>query len=579
MAFSTKTISPLIALLVASCSFIHNTKHSPPIQASVEKKHKTHVATSIKAAVATQGQHSTQAALDILQEGGNIIDAAIAASFAISVERPQSTGLGGGGFMLFHLKGMSTPIAIDFREMAPATAHKDMFLDHEKNVIPDKSLVGGPSVGIPGLVAGLCAVHERYGKLPWSRLLVPAIELAQKGIEVYPELEEAIEEMQPHLKKFSSSKRIFLKDNGMPYRQGELLIQTDLANTLKQIAQKGRDAFYSGTIAQAIASSIQQYGGKMNTRDLEDYQVRWRRPVEGTFQGHRIFSMSPPSSGGVHILQILNLVEQYPLRSWGPWDARSVNVTASAMQAAFADRAAYLGDPDFVDVPVKGLTDKAYARDLFNSIKEDKALRMSDRKAGNPFPYESDQTTHFSIIDNEGNMVASTQTINGHFGSALVADGTGIVLNNEMDDFATKVGASNLFGAVGGEKNLVAPGKRPLSSMSPTLVFQGKRPVMALGTPSGTRILTCVAQTLINRLAYDLPLEQAVGMVRFHHQWSPDELHVEDGAPSDVVNQLKKMGHNVVNHDLGCRIQAVEKMEKNVVAVSDSRGEGKAGGL
>jgi gamma-glutamyltranspeptidase/glutathione hydrolase len=249
------------------------------------------------------------------------------------------------------------------------------------------------------------------------------------------------------------------------------------------------------------------------------------------------------------------------------------------MQAAFADRAAYLGDPDFVDVPVKGLTDKAYARDLFNSIKEDKALRMSDRKAGNPFPYESDQTTHFSIIDNEGNMVASTQTINGHFGSALVADGTGIVLNNEMDDFATKVGASNLFGAVGGEKNLVAPGKRPLSSMSPTLVFQGKRPVMALGTPSGTRILTCVAQTLINRLAYDLPLEQAVGMVRFHHQWSPDELHVEDGAPSDVVNQLKKMGHNVVNHDLGCRIQAVEKMEKNVVAVSDSRGEGKAGGL
>lgn len=570
----------LITIVVSACATKELSKPQLKKAALIEGKERSqYEAFGKKYVISTQGGATTKAAKFALDNGGNIFDAATAASFAISVERPHSTGIGGGGFMMIHHNGRTE--ALDFREMAPRMANKNMFLESGKQ-IKERSLTGALASGTPGLVAGVVEAHLKRGKLPLALVMKPAIDLAEKGFTVYPALAKAIDAEKEKLCKFKSSREIFLKKGCRPLEAGELLVQKDLANTLRLIAKNGKDGFYKGQVAESIANNQKELGGLISLKDLAGYKVKARRPVEGTFKGHKVVSMPPPSSGGTHIIQILNILEGYNLKEMGAQSAKAIHLTSTAMQIAFADRAKYMGDADFVTVPVKKLLSKEYAAGLRRLIDENKAL--ASNKLPVPFHMvpEPDHTTHFTIMDGEGNIVSSTQTINGWFGSAVTVPGTGIVMNNEMDDFASHVGGVNLFGAIGGANNLVSPRKRPLSSMSPTIIFDKKGlPLMALGTPSGTRILTCVMQTTLNVLEHDMNLWDAVAATRFHHQWKPEEIRV--GPPyldADVEAQLEAMGHKINHKSLGCKIQAI-KVEKDGVlhGVSDPREEGMSFGI
>ena len=484
---------------------------------TVGEKKSDHYAEGIEYMITTQGSHSTKAGKLMYQLGGNAVDAATAISFALSVERPQSTGIGGGGFMLIQSPHNKIPEAWDFREKAPFKGHTKMFLDEKGEVVKDKSLVGIHSVGVPSLVAGILEIHAKYGKLPLTKVLAPAITLADGGFSIYPELAKALKLKEETLRKFPASAKIFFK-NRRVLKEGERFIQKDLAQTLRAIARRGRKGFYEGPVSQAIVRESTRHSGLLTQKDLDAYNVKIRPPIQGSYKGRKIFSMSPPSSGGIHIVQILNIAEKFRLKHYGPQHPQSVHLLASAMQQAFVDRARYLGDTDFVKVPVAQLISKEYAAKVARRIPQDRARGKANVRPGEWNDSESDQTTHFSLMDSDGWAISSTQTLNGYFGSGLVVEGTGIILNNQMDDFTTKVGASNLFGAVGGENNLVAPEKRPLSSMSPTIVIEKGKPLMALGSPSGTRILTCVAQTLLNYFEYGLSLRDSVSAVRYHHQ-------------------------------------------------------------
>lgn len=531
--------------------------------------------------VSTQGVATTEAAKFVFKNGGNIFDAAVAASFAISVERPHSTGIGGGGFMLIYDAKKNETIAFDFREMAPRMAYKKMFLDQNGKQLKDKSLTGPLAAGTPGLVAGILEVHKEYGSLDLKTIMKPAIELAENGMIIYPALEKAIKSEAKRLCKFPSSKKIFLDKNCQALKAGTILYQKDLAGTLKRIAKLGKDGFYKGQTASGILQTMKKYKGLISAKDLEEYKVKKRIPVEGTYKGYKIVSMPPPSSGGTHIIQILNILEGYDLKSLGSASSESIHLTSSAMQIAFADRAKYMGDSDFKNVPVSQLIDKAYASRLRKMISKNRALKSKDFPVNfNTMKKEPDHTTHFTLMDKSGNVVTSTQTINGWFGSALVAKGTGVILNNEMDDFASHVGGINLFGAVGGKNNLVEPRKRPLSSMSPTIIFKDDKPLMSLGTPSGTRILTCVMQTILNYLEYDMPLWDAVASTRYHHQWNPEYIRVgEPGFSKKTTQELQAMGHKIKKKNLGCKIQAIESKNGILHGVSDPREEGMSFGI
>jgi gamma-glutamyltranspeptidase / glutathione hydrolase len=525
-----------------------------------------------KFVVATQGLAASRAAKAVIEAGGNIIDAAIATSFVISVERPHSTGIGGGGFMLYREAKMGKVYAIDFRERAPLKATKEMYLDVEGNVNSRQlSLDGALSVGVPGMVAGLLEVHQKFGRLKRDRVLQAAIDLAENGFPVYPDLAEALQERQDVLLKFAKSKEIFLKGD-KPYQVGHILKQSDLAQTLKAIAQKGRAAFYEGPIARVLVDEVRNSGGIISLADLKKYKVHWRMPVQGTFHDYTVYSMPPPSSGGTHVIEILNIVEGDSLRKFGAHSPETIHLTASAMQQAFQDRAAYMGDPDFVkNLPIKQLLDKSYARLVRGQISLEKARPSSAVKPGQ-FHNESTDTTNFSMMDGDGNVVVSTQTINGSMGSGMVAGSTGILLNNEMDDFAAKPGAANLFGAIGGTANLIQPGKTPLSSMAPTIVFKNGSPVLALGAPGGTRIITCVAQTILNHLEYGFSLYDSIAAVRFHHQWRPDQLDIEAPGPGkSITDKLSSMGYIIKIDGVPCRVNAVANQGGELTAVADPR--------
>lgn len=541
------------------------------------KSRKDYEARSKNFMISSQGESTSKAALFIYERKGNIVDAAIAASLAISVERPHSTGLGGGGFLLLKLAGKADPIAFDFREMAPHKAFSRMYLDNKGKQIKEKSLTGALASGTPGLIAGLYEIHKKYGKLPWKDLFVPAIKLAEEGFEIYPALATAIDYSKDRLCQYPSSEKIFYHKNCTPKKAGELLIQEDLAQTLKLIAKYGRKAFYEGIIAQKIVRSQKKYHGLMDLKDLKNYQVKVRKPVIGEYKEFKIASMPSPSSGGVHIIQILNILENFKLDKKNPLKAQNIHLVASAMQRAFADRAEHMGDADFKKIPVDTLISKKYAKYLASSINANSATPGNSLGVSiDKFKKEPEHTTHFTIADGKGNIVSSTQTINGWFGSALVAEGTGIVMNNEMDDFASNIGGVNLFGAIGGKNNLVEPLKRPLSSMSPTIVYDNEgKPVLALGTPSGTRILTCVMQTILNYIEYGLPLWEAVSMVRIHHQWYPDELRIgPKGLGKDTEEKLTQMGYKINHKSLGCKIQAISFEDGELHGVSDPREEG-----
>lgn len=562
-----------------SILFVGCTHHVRIVAPTVMEPRVAHEARSTSEMVASQGGATTRSALSIFQKGGNIIDAFVAASFTISVERPHSTGIGGGGFLLYFSKEENRVYAFDFREMAPLASTKNMYLSRKGEPRPLLSQEGVLAVANPGLVHGLYEIHKRFGKLPWRETLKPSIDLARNGFPLYEQLYEAIKDRKSILAKDPEARKTFLTTHGDVPLLGTIIYQENLARTLELIAKKGSDGFYKGRVADSIVKTVRRGGGILSHLDLKTYKMQERVPVTGSYKGLKIFSMPPPSSGGVHVIQILKMLEPHDLKSKGPQSVAAVHLTANAMQRAFIDRASYLGDPDFNNIPTKELINEKYLEKLSESINVPNAIKADSLKKI-PLPYESPETTHFTIADKEGNLVASTQTINGWFGSGVMAKGTGIILNNEMDDFAQKIGAQNLFGAVGGEFNLVEPRKRPLSSMSPTILLKDGKPFMALGSPSGTRIITCVAQTILNAVEFEMPLYESVAATRIHQQWQPDVLKIE--APfldPKVEEQLKEKGHTIVHDRLGCSIQAIMKIKEGWHGVSDPRGEGLAQGL
>jgi gamma-glutamyltranspeptidase/glutathione hydrolase len=500
------------------------------------------------AMVASQEALATRIGVDILKRGGNAVDAAVAVGFALAVTLPRAGNIGGGGFMLVYSKKENKTIAIDYREVAPASATKTMFLDAKGDADPKKSRDSGLAVGVPGTVAGLALAHEKYGsgKFKLSELIGPAIALAENGIIVDEDLAESLPLARNRLAAWPSSAKIFLKPDGAALMRGDRLIQTDLAQTLSTIAAKGTKGFYEGPVAEKIVAAVNSAGGAMTVADFASYKVYEREPVRGTYRGFEIVSMPPPSSGGIHIIQILNMLESYRLNEMGAHSADTLHVMTESMKPAYADRSEYLGDPGFVQVPVKQLVSKKYAEARRAEIAMDKARPAREIKPGNLAPYESDQTTHYSIIDSEGNAVANTYTLNFSYGVGMVAEGTGILLNNELDDFAAKAGVPNGYGLIGGDANAPAPGKRPLSSMSPTLVLKGGKVYLVTGSPGGSRIITTVLQVISNVIDHGMNVQEAVSAPRIHHQWLPDELRVERGLSIDTVRILESRGHKVV---------------------------------
>ena len=545
--------------------------------------------------IVSQGEATTKAAKDILARGGNIFDAAAAASFMLAVERPQSTGLGGGGFALIRHAKDRILTSLDFREQAPALANKLMFTDPSGAVVPGRSVDGALASGVPGMVAGVLLMHERFGKLPRAEVLKPAIELAEKGFIVYPHLAAAIADRQKYLAKDPEALTIFFHSRSpeAPLKLGDKLIQANLGKTLRLIAKEGRGGFYQGLVAQAISDEEKRLGGLITAADLAAYRVKERPPLTADIGPFKVITMGPPSSGGVHIIQMLRYLEpDFSRLSQGPLDASTVHTTVTAMQIAFHDRAEYLGDPDFVNVPTSELISSTYADQWrrFLKSKSDRAIHLAadegprptfakepNGAATSPSHHESQETTHFTIADSEGNIVASTQTINGWFGSGVLIPGTGIIMNNEMDDFAAAPGVPNKFGVTGGEQNAVTPHKRPLSSMSPTVILRDDLPVLALGSPSGSQIITCVTLTLLNRLVYKMPLWQAVTAQRYHHQWRPETLSFEPpGTEAKLRSELEHLGYRVQEGNIGCKVQAISFEGHTLVGVSDPRGEGMA---
>lgn len=561
-------------MLLASCS--HQVKITSPVSPETRDHHE---AFSKGEMVTSQGDATTKAALSVFYQGGNIIDAFVAASFTISVERPHSTGIGGGGFLLYYSKKERKTYAFDFREVAPLSATKNMYLAKNRDPQPLLSQEGALAVANPGLVRGLFEIHKRFGKLSWSKTLAPAIILAREGLPLYQELSTALADRRDLLLQDEEARGIFFNADGDIPPLGTKIYQKNLAKTLELIAEKGADGFYKGPVATALVKTIRSRRGLLTHKDLRTYKMVERKPIVGLYKGLKIHSMPPPSSGGIHVIQILKMLGPFNLKNLGPQSVEATHLTAKAMQRAFVDRANYLGDPDFHRVPTEELVSDRYIQKLSQSIKSANAIKADELEKIN-LPFESSDTTHFTIADREGNLVASTQTINGWFGSGVIAKGTGIILNNEMDDFAQRIGAKNLFGAVGGEFNLVAPRKRPLSSMSPTIITNEGDPVMALGSPSGTRIITCVAQTILNALEFEMPLYEAVAATRIHQQWQPDILKIESPfLDPKVEKELKARGHNVVHEKLGCSIQAIRKIKEGWHGVSDPRGKGLALGV
>ncbi|MDV2057220.1 gamma-glutamyltransferase [Salmonella enterica] len=534
-----------IAALLAGGTFsaVANPPVAPPVSYGVEED-VFHPVRATQGMVASVDAMATQVGVDILKQGGNAVDAAVAVGYALAVTHPQAGNLGGGGFMLLRTKDGATT-AIDFREMVPAGATRDMFLDEQGNPDSKKSLTSPLASGTPGTVAGLSLALEKYGSLPLNSVVRPAIKLAQEGFIVNDALADDLKtygsEVLPH---HENSKAIFWKD-GEPLKKGDKLVQQDLANSLTMIAENGPDAFYKGEIARQIAQQMQQNGGLITTDDLAAYQAVERTPVSGEYRGYQIFSMPPPSSGGIHIVQILNILENFDMKKYGFGSADAIQIMAEAEKYAYADRSEYLGDPDFVNVPWQALTSKAYAKSIAGQIDINKAKPSSEIRPGKLAPYESDQTTHFSVVDKDGNAVAVTYTLNTTFGTGIVAGNTGILLNNQMDDFSAKPGVPNVYGLVGGEANAVGPKKRPLSSMSPTIVVKDGKTWLVTGSPGGSRIITTVLQMVVNTIDFGMNVAEATNAPRFHHQWLPDELRVEKGFSPDTLKLLEQKGQKV----------------------------------
>lgn len=527
-----------------------------------------------KGAVASAHPLASKVGVQILQEGGNAVDAAIATQLALAVVYPNAGNIGGGGFMVARLSNGET-LALDYREMAPAKAYRDMYLDPQGNVIPDKSLKGHLSSGVPGTVAGLFEEHK-YARLSFKKLIQPAIDLAEKGYVLTEREANSLNGVQEQLQKYNTRTNAFEKEH---WKKGDTLVQTELANTLKRIRDNGAEGFYKGGTARLLLEEMKRGGGIMNEMDLQNYKAKWRQPHQFTYKGYTVVSMPMPSSGGTLLHQMLKMVEDRPLSSYGHDSPVAVQLMTEVERRAYADRAQYMGDADFFAVPESTLVSDAYLKKRMKDYVAGKAGNSELVKPGKIPMKESEETTHISIMDKDGNMVSVTTTLNDSYGSKTVVGGAGFFLNDEMDDFSTKPGVPNMYGAVGGEANAIAPGKRMLSSMTPTVVLKDNKPFMVVGTPGGTTIPTSVFQSIVDVIDFGMNADDAVNKPKFHHQWLPDQLDVEKSFPEGTRKLLEQMGYTIKERPSLGRVEMIlVTREGKMEAVADSRGDDGAEG-
>lgn len=544
---SIRNISALSLLLFVSASFIQipPTLTGRSLAASREPVRARH------GIVASTNEVASRVGVDVMKRGGNAVDAAIAVAFALAVTHPAAGNLGGGGFMMIRLKNGKTT-AIDYREMAPAAAHRNVYLDKDGNVIKGEGgpIVGYRAAGVPGTVRGMELALKKYGsgKLSWAQLVEPARRLAANGFTVTHSLARSLRGNDDYLSKYAETKRIYL-NNGKFYNEGDLFVQTDLGATFARLQQRGPDEFYEGQTARLIVDDLKRNNGLITLADMRGYVAKEREPLRGTYRGYEIVSMPPPSSGGAVLIQMLNILEGYDLKKVDWASSDRYHLMIESMRRAFADRAEYMGDTDFVKVPIAGLIDKKYAAQLRNTINPERASTSEQVKAGKPLGYESNETTHFTVVDAEGNAVANTYTLNNSYGSAVVAKGTGILMNDEMDDFAAKPGTANLYGLIQGERNAVAPRKRPLSAMTPTFVLRKDGSLwFTVGSPGGPTIINTAFCVITNVIDYGMNIQQAIDAPRIHHQWLPDELVYEPyGLSGDTQSALTARGHKLID--------------------------------
>jgi len=523
--------------------------------------------------VVAQEQRAARIGIEILDRGGNAVDAAVAVGFALAVTYPRAGNIGGGGFMVIHLGKTGEDAAIDYRETAPAAATEKIFLDANGEADPKKSRDSALSVGVPGTVAGLALAHEKYGsgKLTLAELIEPAITLARNGVEIVDDVADTLPLAQPRIARWQSSAPVFLNSDGTVLMPGQDLLQPDLAITFRAIASDGPKGFYEGPVAEKIVAAVRKAGGIMTTDDMKNYRAILREPVRGTYRGYDIVSMPPPSSGGVHLIEMLNILEGYDLAKLSREE--SLYIVAEAMKRAYADRATFMGDPDAVKMPVAGLTSKKYAAALRAQIGQ-RATPSTEIRSGNPADFEGQNTTHFSVIDRDGNAVSNTYTLNFSYGLGLVAEGTGVLLNNELDDFTSKPGTANAYGLVGYNANLPGPNRRPLSSMTPTIMMKDGKPFLITGSPGGSRIISTVLQIIVNVIDFNLAIDQAVSAPRVHHQWQPDELYVEPGISPEILEGLVKRGFKVVPTPQQTSANSIEITADGYVGAADRRTRG-----
>lgn len=533
-----------------------------------------------QAMVVSASPLASDVGLQVLREGGNAVDAAVAVGFALAVVYPYAGNIGGGGFMVIHDAATGREMTIDFREKAPAASHRQMYLDENGEVVPELSTVGYLASGVPGTVAGYQLAWQKSGKLSWARLLAPAIELAERGFEVSYGLSQSLRNASDLLSKCAETKRIFLR-SGKLFEEGDLLRQPELARSLRLIAEEGSQAFYEGEIARLIVADMRANGGLITEDDLAGYSAVVRTPIRGSYRGYEIVSMGPPSSGGVILVEMLNMLERFPVCQLGFNSSEMIHLKVEVMRRAFADRAQFLGDPDFNDLPVELLTSKEYAKAWADSIPRTWATPSDVIEAGSPGVKESEDTTHFSVVDAGGNGVATTTTINGAYGSGFTIKGAGFLMNNEMDDFSSKPGHPNSYGLVQGEANSVAAGKRPLSAMAPTVVKKNGKLFMVLGSPGGPTIINTVLQVILNVIDFGLNIQQAVDAPRVHHQWKPDRILAErDALVREVEESLRARGHKIeIRDSIGDAHSILIQQDDGIrLGAPDPRSDSKASG-
>lgn len=559
----TLSCTVVFAILLMSC-----TKRSPGAGTGVLAKH---------AMVVTAHPEASRIGKGILEQGGNAVDAAVGIQLALSVCYPVAGNLGGGGFMVARFSD-GTADAIDFRERAPAGAEQDMYLDDSGRVIAGMSTYSHLAVGVPGTVAGIIRMHEKYGRLPFRELIQPSVELARSGFPLTENQARSLNEAREGFVRYNEVVPVYVK-NGL-WKAGDSLKQEDLAHSLELIRDKGRMGFYAGEVAEGIAREMAGHGGLVTMDDLAGYEARFREPVTGNFGTFRVLSMPPPSSGGIALIQLLNMVEPFHVERYDFLEARCIHLMVEAERRVYADRSEYLGDPDFTAVPVAELTDPQYCRERMSDFDPDRATRSPDVGAGTIPGYESEETTHYSVVDAGGNAVAGTTTLNRSYGSRIVVPGTGIILNDEMDDFSMKPGVPNTYGLTGGTANSVQPGKRMLSSMTPTIVEKNGNLYMVLGSPGGATIITSVFQVMLDVLEFGMSMQEAVSVPRFHHQWLPDVIQCEEnGLKPDVIRELESMGHTIEFRSPIGRVDAILVRDDGMLeAGADPRGDDAAAG-